>query len=138
MVSLIRRNHGQSVIEFALVLPLLLILLFGIVEFGRAWMTMNILTSAAREGCRLAVVTDPDVTLVTTRVTDVCNSAGLTNLEITIVPPDATDPSRRVTVTVGTEFRFIWGDIGKLFGSGTTLVGTLPLRATSVMRHESF
>jgi Flp pilus assembly protein TadG len=131
LVSFIHKNRGQSVIEFALVLPLLLLVLFGITEFGRAWMTVSVLTSAAREGCRLAVVTAPDVPAVTARVTDVCNSAGVTPSSITITPPAASDPTRRVTVTVVTNFRVIPGDILGAFS------GTIPLRATSVMRHES-
>jgi Flp pilus assembly protein TadG len=46
-------------VEFALVMPILLLLVFGVTEFSRAWMTMNVITAAAREGARLAVVTDP-------------------------------------------------------------------------------
>jgi Flp pilus assembly protein TadG len=131
MVSLIRGNRGQSVVEFALVLPLLLMILFGITEFGRAWMTANILTSAAREGARLAVVTAPDVAAVTARVTDVCAAAGVTPTGITITGPDPGDPDRRVTVTVSADFTVLTGTILESFN------GTIPLRATSVMRHES-
>ncbi|UCG51300.1 MAG: pilus assembly protein [Candidatus Latescibacterota bacterium] len=131
LVSYIRGNRGQSVIEFALVLPLLLLLLFGITEFGRAWMTMNILTSAAREGCRLAVVTAPNVPAVTARVTAVCGSAGITPTSINVTGPDASDPERRVTVTVQANFQIIPGTILGTFS------GTIPLSATSVMRHES-
>jgi Flp pilus assembly protein TadG len=136
LVSYIRKNRGQSVIEFALVLPLLLVLLFGITEFGRAWMTVNILTSAAREGCRLAVVTAPDVGAVTTRVTTVCNSAGVVPKTVTCVGPLSNDPDRKVTVTVQADFQIIPGTILEYFG-GSGLSGTIPLRATSVMRHES-
>lgn len=131
LVSIFRQNRGQSVVEFALVLPLILLVLFGITEFGRAWMTMNILTSAAREGCRLAVVTAPDVTAVTAKVTEVCNAAGITPTAITVSPPDPADPERRVTVTVQTDFDVIPGEILGTFS------GTIPLTATSVMRHES-
>lgn len=53
-----RKNKGQSLLEFALVAPLLLILLVGIAEFGRAWMTASILTGAAREAVRIYAV-DP-------------------------------------------------------------------------------
>jgi len=136
LVSLARRNRGQSVIEFALILPLLLVLLFGITEFGRAWMTVNILTSAAREGCRLAVVTAPDVSAVTARVTTVCNSAGVVPASITCVGPLSNDPDRKVTVTVRADFEIIPGTILEYFG-GDGLSGTIPLRAESVMRHES-
>ena len=45
----LKNEKGQSLVEFALVVPLLLLLVIGIAEFGRAWMTKNILTGAARE-----------------------------------------------------------------------------------------
>lgn len=121
-------------IEFALILPLILVILFGITEFGRAWMTINLLTSAAREGARIAVVTAPDVAAVTQRVNYVCSSAGITPTSITCtcVGPDS---DRRVTVTVRADFEIIPGTILEFFGGG--LSGTIPLRATTVMRHES-
>jgi Flp pilus assembly protein TadG len=131
MVFFIRGNRGQSVIEFALVLPILLLVVFGITEFSRAWMTVNILTQAAREGARLAVVTAPDTDLVTARVNEVCNAAGVTPTGITVVPPSPADPERRVTVTVQADFQVIPGTILGTFS------GTIPLSATSVMRHES-
>jgi len=112
------------------------VILFGITEFGRAWMTVNILTSAAREGCRLAVVTAPDVPAVTARVTTVCNSAGVVPTSVTCVGPLSNDPDRKVTVTVLADFQIIPGTILEYFG-GEGLSGTIPLRATSVMRHES-
>ena len=131
MVSLIRGNRGQSVIEFALVLPILLLVLFGITEFGRAWMTSNILTSSAREGCRLAIVTGPNVAAVQARVTSVCTAAGVTPTSITVIGPDPSDPDRLVTVTVNANFQVLTGAILGTFS------GIIPLTATSVMRHES-
>jgi len=128
---ILRQNRGQSVVEFALVLPLILLVLFGITEFGRAWMTMNILTSSAREGARIAAVTAPDIAVVNTRVTDVCTSAGVTPTSIVVTPPDPLDPSRRISVTVQCNFVVIPGNILGTFS------GTIPLSATSVMRHES-
>jgi Flp pilus assembly protein TadG len=110
---------------------MLLILLFGITEFGRAWMTVNILTSAAREGCRMAVVTAPNTAMVTNRVNQVCNSAGITPTSVTVTGPVDTDPERRVTVTVQADFQILSGDILGGFS------GTIPLRVNSVMRHES-
>jgi Flp pilus assembly protein TadG len=137
LVSLARENRGQSVVEFALVFPLLLVLLIGITEFGRAWMTMNVLTSAAREGARLAVVTAPDQAAVAARATEVCNAAGITPSNITCVGPDSADPTRRVTVTVEMDFNFIVQNILGLLDADGLVTGTIPLRATSVMRHES-
>jgi hypothetical protein len=102
-------------------------------------MTMNVLTSAAREGARLAVVTAPDEAAVTARVREVCTSAGINAASITsitVTPPAPSDPTRRVTVAVEINFQFIPGDVLSLF-DGEGLSGTIPLRATSVMRHES-
>jgi Flp pilus assembly protein TadG len=131
MAFFIRGNRGQSVIEFAIVLPLLLLIVFGITEFSRAWMTVNILTQAAREGARLAVVTAPNEELVHSRVIEVCKAAGITPAGITLVPPSPADPERKVTVTVQANFQVIPGNILGTFR------GTIPLRATSVMRHEA-
>lgn len=113
-------------------LPLLLLIVFGITEFGRAWMTVNVISGAAREGARLAAVTGPDVDAVQNRVTDVCTSAGITPSNIVITPPDPNDPERRVTVLVETDFTII---PGRILG---TFSGTVPLRSTMVMRHETF
>ena len=54
--------NGQSVLEFALVLPLLLLLTFGVIEFGFFVYNQQIITNAAREGARAGIVaTQPRV-----------------------------------------------------------------------------
>ncbi len=51
-------ERGQALAEFALVLPLLLLLIAGIVEFARAWNIKQAVTDAAREGIRHVVIAD--------------------------------------------------------------------------------
>jgi Flp pilus assembly protein TadG len=51
-----RRPGGQSLVEFALVLPLFLVMLMGVIDVGRAIWAQNSLASAAREGARFAIV----------------------------------------------------------------------------------
>ena len=51
-----RVNRGQALVEFALVVPLFLLMLVGIFDLGRAVFTYNTLTNAAREGARMAIV----------------------------------------------------------------------------------
>lgn len=51
-----RRAQGQSLVEFALVLPLFLLLLFGVVDAGRLVYLNTVVSQAAREGTRLAAV----------------------------------------------------------------------------------
>lgn len=60
---------GSAAVEFAFVLPILLLLIAGIVDFGRAMYTQSILTNAAREGARAGVmgVAPADVQLRATR-----------------------------------------------------------------------
>ena len=55
-----RKEHrrGQAVVEFALVLPVFLLLLLAAVEFGRAYLKLHILTNAAREGARMGMLPD--------------------------------------------------------------------------------
>jgi len=109
----------------------LLLVVFGITEFGRAWLTLNLLNTAAREGARLAVVTDPDVDLVRARVTQVLAAGRITPTAINVAGPAANDPARRVTVTVNANFRVV---TGRVLG---TFRGTIPLQASTTMRHES-
>lgn len=54
--SFVREQRGAVLVEFALVLVLLLVLVFGIIDFGRALYTANSLNTAAREGARYAAV----------------------------------------------------------------------------------
>jgi Flp pilus assembly protein TadG len=54
-----RAQRGQVLIEAALVIPLLLLVVFGIVDFARAMYTKNTLTNAARAGARTASITSP-------------------------------------------------------------------------------
>lgn len=49
-------SRGQSLVEFALILPIFVLLLVGILDFGRAVFAFNTLNNAAREGGRLAIV----------------------------------------------------------------------------------
>lgn len=57
-----RSEDGQALVEFAIVVPLLLFLLLGIVDFARAWNVYEVLTDAGREGARTAVVDEPSTT----------------------------------------------------------------------------
>ena len=53
---MLRNNRGAALVEMALILPLLLLIVFGIFEFGRAMFIVNTLNNAAREGARRASV----------------------------------------------------------------------------------
>ncbi|HRT82339.1 MAG TPA: TadE/TadG family type IV pilus assembly protein [Oscillospiraceae bacterium] len=56
MKSILTKEKGQSLIEFALILPILLILVGGIIDFGWLFYNQSSLNNAAREGARYAIV----------------------------------------------------------------------------------
>ena len=69
----VRRARGQSMVEFALVLPIFAILLFGIIDFGRYVFTANALNNGAREAARFASVS----VFPAEQVSSMVRSAGL-------------------------------------------------------------
>ena len=84
------QDSGAAAVEFALVLPLLLLLVFGLIDFGRAYSMQISLTQAAREGVRVAALggTAGEATLRTTNaaapVTAV--TVGVTTCPATVLP----------------------------------------------------
>jgi Flp pilus assembly protein TadG len=53
-----RSERGQALVEFALLLPVILLLVVGMLEFARAWNMHQVMTDAAREGARRMVLND--------------------------------------------------------------------------------
>jgi Flp pilus assembly protein TadG len=121
-------KDGQSIVEFALVLPILLLVLFGVTEFGRAIMVTNVLNTASREGARLAAVSSVGDSLsVRDRVLEVLNAA---NIEAKTIDIQVSALEKTVTVTVSTDFKVLSGGILDPF------MGTYELKGTTVMRYE--
>ena len=72
-------GRGQSLVEFALVFPIAMLVLMAVFDVGRAVFVYNGLTNAAREGARLAAV-NQDETMIEQRVTAMTFGSGVTNL----------------------------------------------------------
>jgi Flp pilus assembly protein TadG len=117
-----RNERGAAVVEFAFVLPLLVLFVFGIVEFGQAYSARIELTAAVREGARAAALGGDAV--VSTR-----NAAtGLESGSIAVTPVACpVNPSPGTNATVQATYPFHY-DI-PLFRSGTWT-----LTAKGVMR----
>jgi Flp pilus assembly protein TadG len=120
-----------ALIEFAFVLPILLVLAMGMLDFGRAFHTKSLLDQAAREGARVAVVTSPDVDIVESRVNAVLASGGIAPTSVTVEGPDA---AHMVTVTVNATFTFITPGVFALIGGDYG--NTIPMSGQTVMRFE--
>jgi Flp pilus assembly protein TadG len=114
-------DDGAALVEFALVLSLLTLILFGIIEFGRAYNAQETLTHAAREGVRvLAITGDADAAVAATR-----NAAPELDPAQIGVETRACSPGYPTELTASYPFEL---DI-PFFGSRT-----LTLDATAVMR----
>ncbi|MHB1523003.1 MAG: TadE/TadG family type IV pilus assembly protein [Candidatus Dormibacteria bacterium] len=74
-LGLRRGSRGQSAVEFALVAPLLFLLIFGIVDFGRAMFYQNEITNAAREGARIAILASNPCNMVYGNPAGNCSSS---------------------------------------------------------------
>lgn len=125
-----QEERGQATVELALVLPVLVLILFGIMEFGRLFSAYLVVTNAAREGARLAAVGADDAAIVA-RVRDAAGSLDPAALTVDIEPP----ASNRFS---GTEARVTVSYAVYLVTPVLTGIAPnpFPLRARAVMRVE--
>jgi Flp pilus assembly protein TadG len=134
-----RSERGAELIEFAIVVPILLLLLAGIFDFGMLFRTFEAVTNAAREGARVGVLPGYAPADVEDRVDAYMAVSGLTGPYTVTVANTAvatgagTFTARSVTVNYTYQFAVL-GVIGAPFGGSFT---TIPLRAVSVMRTET-
>lgn len=122
-------HRGQSMVEFALVLPALLLVLFGITEFGRAFEAYLTVNHIAREGARLAAVGATNSEIETLVLSE---AAGLDPEYLTVtVTPDAQSAraaGATVTVRVAYQFQLIVPLISDIVGSGIPMAAALSMR----------
>jgi len=138
---LLRSERGAQLVEFALVLPLLLLVVLAIAEFGFIFQRYEVVTNAAREGARIAVLPGYTTADVQDRVNNYLDAgrvpaagrtpAAVANVPL-LLPGGTTVPTRQVTVTYTYTYTFMKG-IAALFGSSYT---TQQLTAVSQMRVE--
>lgn len=141
-----RQERGAALLEMALTLPLLLLVCVGILEFGRAYQTWQVMTNAAREGARIAVLPGITNTDVTNRVQTYLTNGQLPNAASATVNIDrtltisigATGTAPAAQVTVNYPFDFIVLDpIARLAtGQGSATPSRLNMVASALMRTE--
>jgi Flp pilus assembly protein TadG len=119
-------DRGAAAVEFALLLPMLLLIVFGLIDFGRALNAQITLTQAAREGARLAALGESNVVSATQAA-----ATGLSPVTVTVTacPPGAgagVNAIVRVSYTFSfiTPINAIVGMFGSSTGSGMTLTAT--------------
>ena len=128
-------DRGAAAAEFALLLPLLLMIVLGIVDFGRMLNAQVSLTQAAREGARLVALGQPNVTSRTQAAAGGLSPVGVSITSACAVGAGALS-SGIVQTTYTFEFTPGFGNIAGLFG-GTGLSGQVTLSAQGVMPCET-
>jgi len=115
-------DHGAAAVEFALVAILLLMLVFGIAEFGRMWLLQSSLSAAARDGARtMAVKNDQDEAEAAAEAV-FTSGGGPTTISITPATGDC-DSGGSATVTLTYDAAFMTGFFNPIFGESVTLRG---------------
>ena len=143
----VRSQRGAALLEMALTLPLLLLVCVGILEFGRAYQTWQVITNAAREGARIAVLPGMDDTAVRSRVQQYMTIGQLPQAASATIAIDrnrtvsvgGTDTASASQVIVNYPFDFVVLDpIARLAtGQGSGTPSTLNMVASATMRNES-
>jgi Flp pilus assembly protein TadG len=132
-------------LEMAMTLPLLLLVSVAIFELGRAYQTQQILTNAAREGARMAVLPDASTSNIQTRVKKYLEQGQLAdfakatvNITTTATMPMGAGSVSASVVTVNYPFQFtVLGPVARLVTPSSTIPGAITLTASSEMRNET-
>ena len=124
------RERGQALVEFSMVMPIMLLLLFSLVDFGRAFYSWLLITNAAREGARVAATQLP-LTDVEARVYGAASALDATSITISTTNVQG---ARGSTVEVDLTYSFSFvTPIGDL----AALVGGSSISAPAITGHSS-
>ena len=144
LITRLRAEQAAQLVEFALVLPMLLLVVLGIAEFGFIFQRYEVVTNAAREGARMAVLpgyttadVDARVRVYVTqgKVPTTVTNPNIAVTDVAIVVGAGLPPinAKRVTVTYTHSYTFL-PKIATWFGATYT---TVPLKAVAEMRKEA-
>jgi Flp pilus assembly protein TadG len=124
--GLLLSERGAAAVEFALVAPLVIFLLLGIVEYSKAFQVQATLADAAREGARVMALAN-DAGSARTAVRSAATTVPITDAQITVTPASCAGAplTANVTVTVQYHQPFLSGFLG---GTGVDLTGTAVMR----------
>ena len=131
------RDRGAAAVEFALCLPILLLLVFGIIDFGRALNAQLTLTQAAREGERLAALGYSNGAVAARAQAAAPELSGVT-VAVTATCSPGAGPNADAQVNVSYSFSFVTpvGAIAGIFG-GSGFGSPIVLTAQGVMPCET-
>jgi Flp pilus assembly protein TadG len=138
-----RSEKGAALIEAAITVPIILLICVGIFEFGRAYQTMQVLTNAAREGARMAVITASTDAAVAARVRSYMQAGSLPNhatATVTVVRDVAmTGADTGSSIVIDYPFQFmVLNPVVRLIAPSDTKTGApITMKSSALMRNES-
>jgi Flp pilus assembly protein TadG len=100
------RRRGATAAEFAVVAPLFFLIVLGFIELGRGLMIQHLMTNAARQGCRVAVIEGKTTADINAAVLNVLGGQGIQGDAVSVQVNDAAanassaNPGDEITVTV--------------------------------------
>jgi Flp pilus assembly protein TadG len=139
-----KSNRGTALLEVALTLPLVLLVSVGIFEFGRAYQYQQVITNAAREGARVAVLPGQPDGAVQARVSAYLTAGQILNpssAKVTVTQTQvsiggaATASGSKVTVSYPYSF-MVLQPVARLVVKSSTVGTGFPMTAASEMRNE--
>jgi Flp pilus assembly protein TadG len=128
-----RARRGAAAVEFAIVAPVFILLVIGIIEIGRALMVQQVLINASRVGAREAVLVGATTSAVKSAVQDYASGVAVPNVSVSVTPdPTAAKSGDTMTVTTSVNYNNVSWLAKPWFLGGKTLT------ASSIMRKEGF
>ena len=126
------KRWGTVVVELAIVAPILVVIFLGMVEVSRGIMVQQIITNAAREGAREAIMEGSTISDVQTAVTEYLTNSTISGATVSVSPdPTAAAAREKITVTVNISYANVMWISAGYFDSGDVL------SASCVMRNEA-
>ena len=107
MIRNTSNERGQSLVEVALAMPLLILIVMGILDLGRAFYAYVALSDAAAEGAAYAAIHPDDTTQIVERVADTSNVLVVIDPALVSVDVPDTTPGNPITVTVQYEYQIL-------------------------------
>ncbi len=119
-----RHSKGQSMVEFALILPIFVLILIGLFDAGRAIYAYNTVSNSARAGVRVAIV-DQNTTRIKDAARQKAAGLGLTNGDVTTTV--CTELGCPLTVKVVYDFTPVTPIVGDLFNPQISSTASMPM-----------
>ena len=143
MRTRLRNERGAALLETAITVPIILLISVGIFEFGRAYQVQQVLTNAAREGARLAVIegtSDEQVGKVVSKYMEdghlPVDPGDPPTIKVVRNEPYGGTTASRVTVTFPYKFMVIGGVVKLVAPTSTVGSENLKMQASALMRNE--